>query len=262
VSGGPAAAGAWLPPRRREGGAIRLFALPYAGGDTSIFARWDDELPREIELCPVQLPGRGRRALEPAYDELGPLVGALADALAPVVGEPFALFGHSMGALVCFELARELRRRGRPLPCHLLASGRPAPQLPRRYGPLSHLPDAEFVDQLHRRYGYARPPDDGQLAELLALMVPTLRADVKVSDGYTYADEAPLDCPITAFGGLADATVTRDELVAWQHQTRARFETRMLPGGHFYLESEWGFLVRFIANTLQGAPRARPKESP
>ncbi|HWU87309.1 MAG TPA: alpha/beta fold hydrolase, partial [Kofleriaceae bacterium] len=187
----------------------------------------------------------------PAYAELEPLVGALAEGLAPALDGPFALFGHSVGALVGFELARELRRRGRPRPSHLLVSGRPAPQLPPRYGPLSQLPDGEFLEQLYRRYGYTPPEDDDQLDELLDVMLPTIRRDVTVSDRYVYADEPPLDCPITVFGGLEDATVTRDELDAWRHQTRGRFETRMLPGGHFYLESDRTFLVRFIADSVR-----------
>lgn len=250
MSDAAGAAGAWLAPRRaRAGAAVRLLALPYAGGDGSIFASWFERLPWEIELCPVLLPGRGRRALEPAYAALGPLVGALADALAPELGGRFALFGHSLGALVSFELTRELRRRGRPLPCHLLVSGRPAPQLPARYPPLAYLPDAELLAQLHRRYGYALPEDDGQLDELLDVMLPTLRRDVTVSDAYVHAEEAPLACPITAFGGLDDATVTRDELRAWQHQTAGRFEIRQVPGGHFYLESE--FLIRFVGDLLR-----------
>jgi medium-chain acyl-[acyl-carrier-protein] hydrolase len=230
-----------------------MFAFPYAGGDASIYAPWTEELPWEIELCPVQLPGRGRRALEPAFSDLGALVRALADALAPELDGRFAFFGHSMGAIVGFELARELRRCGRSLPCHLLVSGRPAPQLPRRYSPLCHLPDRELLEQLHRRYGYAAPVYEGQLGELLRLMLPTIRDDVTASDRYTYADEPPLDCPITAFGGLGDETVTRAELDAWRQQTRRRFETRMLPGGHYYLESETEskFLVRFIAASLQ-----------
>jgi len=242
----------WLPSRRpREGVAVRLFTFPYAGGDTSIFSPWTEDLPREIELCPVQLPGRGRRTLEPAYSTLGLLVDALAEALAPALDARFAFFGHSMGALMCFELARELRRRDRPLPCHLLVSGQPAPQLPRRHDPLAHLPDADFVEQLHRRYGYALPEDDEQLDELLDVMLPTLRSDVMVTDDYVHGAEAPFDCPITAFGGLDDPTVTRHELDAWRHQTRGLFRTRMLPGGHFYLESEWKFLVRFIVDSLQ-----------
>ncbi len=248
--------GRWLPARRgRPGIALRLFCLPYAGGDVAMFAPWAEDLPSEIELCPVRLPGRGPRVLEPAYAAVGPLVAALADGLRPALDVPFALFGHSMGALVCFELARELRRRGGPLPCHLLVSGRPAPQLPPRYDPLSRLADRELVDQLHRRYGYVPPRDDDLFDELLRLMIPTLRCDVMVSDTYAYPDEPPLDCPITAFGGLDDATVTRDELAAWRAQTRGPFEIRMLPGGHFYLESEWRFLVRFIAACLRSTLR-------
>ncbi|HWO22762.1 MAG TPA: alpha/beta fold hydrolase [Kofleriaceae bacterium] len=252
---------AWLPGRRPRGGtALRLITLPYAGGDTAIFAPWAEELPYEIELCPVQLPGRGRRAGEPAYAAIGPLVGALAGALAealpPALDLPFALFGHSMGALVGFELARELRRRGLPEPCHLLVSAHAAPHLPRRYPPLSALPDDEFVAALHRRYGYVVPQDAGPLDELMRLMIPTLRSDVMVTDHYVLAEEEPLACPITAFGGLDDPTVTRDELAAWQHQTRGGCETRMLPGGHFYLDTDPRFLIRFIADRLRGARAA------
>lgn len=246
------AAGAWLPPRRaRDGVALRLFAFPFAGGDTPIFSSWTEQLPPEIELCPVQLPGRGRRTLEPAYAELGPLVSALAEALAPALDARFALFGHSLGALVSFELARTLRRTGRPLPCHLLVSGRPAPQLPPRYAPLAHLPDAELVRQLHRRYGFVLPAHDGVFDELLRLMVPTIRSDVTISERYTYVDEEPLACPITAFGGIDDATVTREELDAWRDQTRGGFEVRMIPGGHFYLGS--AFLIRFLGERLRSA---------
>jgi medium-chain acyl-[acyl-carrier-protein] hydrolase len=252
--------GAWLSPRRAGAPpAIRLLALPYAGGDTPIFAAWPDLLPWEIELVPVQLPGRGRRALEPAYAAIGPLVHALADAITAELADepgpptPLAIFGHSMGALVGFELSRELRRRGGPEPRHLLVAGRPAPQLPSRYGPLSELPDAELFDQLHRRYGYALPAAEGPLDDLLDAMRPTVRADLKVSETYAYVEEPPLDCPITAFGGLADPTLLREEQDAWRHQTRGPFRTRMLPGGHFFLESEADarFLVRFIADVLR-----------
>jgi medium-chain acyl-[acyl-carrier-protein] hydrolase len=256
VSGARGPATAWLPAcRPRETTALRLLCLPYAGGDTPIFAPWADTAPPEFEVLPVQLPGRGRRVLEPAYGELGPLVSALADGIAPALDGPFALFGHSMGALVAFELARELRRRDRPQPAHLLVAGRPAPQLPRRYAPLSRLPDGELLEELYRRYGYTPPEDDDGIDVLLDVMLPTIRRDVAVSDDYVYADEPPLDCPITAFGGLEDATVTRDELDAWRHQTRGRFETRLLPGGHFFLETEPTFLVRFIANSVRGTMR-------
>ena len=260
MTDGATAAGAWLPPRRAgTPPAVRLLALPYAGGDTSIFAAWADLLPWEIELLPVQLPGRGRRALEPAYAAVGPLVGALADALADALAEepgpptPLAIFGHSMGALVGFELARELRRRGGPEPRHLLVAGRHAPQLPPRFSPLSELPDAELFEQMHRRYGYALPAAAGPLDELLDAMRPTVRADLKVSETYVYTEEPPLDCPITAFGGLADPTLLREELDAWRHLTRGPFRTRMLPGGHFFLEVEadMRFLVRFIADALR-----------
>lgn len=251
----PSPTGAWLPLRRRsEGVAIRLFAFPYAGGDVAIFARWVDDLPREIELCPVQLPGRGRRLGERAHAEIGPLVRALADGLEPALEGRFAFFGHSLGALICFELARELRRRGRPLPFHLLVAARHAPQIPLRYAPLSGLPDGELLEALHQRYGYTRPEIDFEIDELLQLMLPTVRADVQLSERYVHAEEPPLPCPITAFGGMTDPTVTREELTAWRHQTAAGFDVRTLPGGHFFLESERTFLVRFVSGILLRAP--------
>ena len=242
----------WLSsPRGRDGAAIRLFAFPFAGGDVATFAPWADELPREIELCPVSLPGRGRRIGEPAHAHIEPLVKAVADGLAPALGGRFALFGHSLGGLIAFELARELRRRGGPRPAHLLISSRPAPQLPRRLTPLWNLPDDVFLRALHERYGYTAPVDVGPIDELLELMLPTVRSDVRISDEYAYQGEPPLDIPITTFGGLTDPTVSRDELAGWRQQTTGPFEQRMLPGGHFYLTSEWRFLVRFVANTLQ-----------
>jgi medium-chain acyl-[acyl-carrier-protein] hydrolase len=197
------------------------------------------------------MPGRGRRIGERAHAHIDHLVKAVADGLTPALSGKFALFGHSLGGLVAFELARELRRRGGPRPAHHLISSRPAPQLARRLTPLCDLPDSEFLRALHERYGYTAPVDVGPIDELLELMLPTVRSDVRISDLYEYRPEPPLDIPITTFGGITDPTVTRDELAGWQQQTTGPFEQRMLPGGHFYLTSEWRFLVRFVANTLQ-----------
>jgi len=251
-AGGESDVRKWLVRfRPNPSAALRLFCFPYAGVGASAFFPWARELPGGIELVGVQLPGRESRIREKPIGSLSSLTTELVNFLHPHLDRPYAFFGHSMGALMCFELARELRRRDRPLPCHLLVSGQPAPQLPRRHDPLAHLPDADFVEQLHRRYGYALPEDDEQLDELLDVMLPTLRSDVMVTDDYVHGAEAPFDCPITAFGGLDDPTVTRHELDAWRHQTRGLFRTRMLPGGHFYLESEWKFLVRFIVDSLR-----------
>src|SRR6187397_2335302 len=131
---------------------LRLFCLPHAGAGASVFARWSRALPPAIKVRALQLPGRESRLREPPASGMSPLVGELADTIAPVLDRPFAIFGHSMGALIGFELARELRRRGRPGPRHLLMSGLRAPDRPSRLPPLAALPDAAFLDGVQDRY--------------------------------------------------------------------------------------------------------------
>jgi medium-chain acyl-[acyl-carrier-protein] hydrolase len=239
---------AWLPAlSRRPGARLRLFCFPYGGGGTTPFREWQALLPAAVEVCPVLLPGREARIGETAFDRLPPLVAALDDALAPALDLPYAFFGHSVGALVAFELARALRRRGATPPVHLFASGHPAPQLPdleRRHD----LPEDELIAELRRFQG--TPEEVLDNPELMRLVLPTLRRDFAVAETYQHAPEAPLDCPLTAFGGLADPRAGRAELLPWQEQTRAAFKLRMFPGGHFFLESHRELVLQAIAGEL------------
>src|SRR5262245_6534617 len=125
---------------------VRLFCFPYAGGGATIYNGWSGILPNQVEVCAVLLPGRGNRMMEPAVTEVGALVRALAEALENSLDRPFAFFGHSMGALICFELARHLRERGGPRPVHLFVSGRHAPQLPNTQRIVHDLPEDEFLE--------------------------------------------------------------------------------------------------------------------
>jgi medium-chain acyl-[acyl-carrier-protein] hydrolase len=161
---------------------------------------------------------------------------------------PFALFGHSLGALVSFELARQLRKLGLPDLVHLFVSGHRAPQIPRP-GPLTHQwPDAEFVAELRRLNG--TPEEVLQHAELMALLLPVLRADFAIIETYSGSDEEALDCPISAFGGLQDSEASYDEVAAWREQTRGLFKVRMLPGDHFFLHSARAQILRAISQDL------------
>ncbi len=226
--------GRWLAPlHTTDEGRLRLLCFPYAGGGASVYRAWAAHLPPEIALCPVQLPGRETRMREPPFRDVGPLARALADVLEAQLGQPYALFGHSMGALVAFELARELRRRRAPLPVQLFVSARPAPQLPRGERPLYDLPDEQFVAQLRRLGGTSEAVLRN--AELMRLLAPLLRADLAVNEAYSYVPEAPLACPITAFGGLSDTKVSRDLIEAWEAQTSGAFRLAMLPGDHFFV---------------------------
>jgi medium-chain acyl-[acyl-carrier-protein] hydrolase len=227
---------------------LRLFCLPYSGGNASIFAGWADILPATIEVCPIQLPGHGSRIAEAPLADIRSLVEATATALLPFLDRPFAFFGHSMGALLSFELARLLRRRHGQSPVGLCVSAHRAPQLPDRGPALHALPEPAFWEELRRLNG--TPPEVLAHAELRQLIEPILRADFTVCEVYTYADEEPLACPITAFGGLQDHDVTREELAAWREQTRGAFALRMLPGDHFFVNTARMLLLQTLAREL------------
>jgi len=228
--------GSWLLGHRpRPAVRLRLFCLPYAGGGASVFRSWGASLPDRVEVCPIQLPGRENRLLEPPFTRLPALADTLADALHPHLDLPFAVFGHSMGSLVAFELTRTLRRRQRPLPVSLLVSGRRAPQVPDVDPPIHHLPELEFLEEIRRLNG--APEEVLGNSELMELLLPALRADFEVCETYEYRSEEPLDCPIIAFGGDEDPEVGPEELDAWRRQTSGRFELYMFPGDHFYLFS-------------------------
>ncbi|HEX2079482.1 MAG TPA: thioesterase domain-containing protein [Longimicrobium sp.] len=245
----------WITrPRPSPRARLRLLCLPHAGGGASSFRGWADALPPEVEVCPVQLPGRENRVAEPAFDRVPPLVEALADAVEPLLSLPFALFGHSNGALIGFELARTLRARGRPGPAHLFASGRRAPDLPSGRPPTHHLPDAEFLAELQALGGV--PAQILEHPELLAMLLPTLRADVAIHETYAFHEEPPLASPITAYGGLADPRVSREQLEGWGRHTAGPFVMRLFPGGHFYLqEQQRTAVLRTLAADLQGVLR-------
>jgi surfactin synthase thioesterase subunit len=189
-------------------------------------------LPDGIETCVVALPGRGRRFAEPAVDSLRPLVEELYEAVQPLVEEPFALFGHSMGALVAYELARMLRRRRSIEPVHLFVSGAGAPQLPRRVV-LHTLPDAELLSELQRLNGI--DPELLREPELLALLLPTVRADLKAAETYESADGPALSCPLSTFGGSRDWLAPPDQLHAWGELTTGPFSVEVFDGDHFFL---------------------------
>jgi medium-chain acyl-[acyl-carrier-protein] hydrolase len=238
-------ANSWITCLKSNPHALfRLFCFPYAGGAASAFYTWPDGLPREVQVCPVQLPGRESRLEEPPFTRLSPLVQALARAIRPYLDVPFAFFGHSLGALISFELARRLE----PTPRHLFVSGRRAPQIPDRASPIHQLPEIEFVEEIRRLNG--TPEGVLQSAELRQLFLPLLRADFAVHETYVYAAGVPLDCPITAFGGRQDSSVSREALGAWRAQTRRSFTLHMLPGDHFFPHSSRALLLRTLSQEL------------
>lgn len=229
---------------------LRLFCFSYAGSGASIFRSWSTQFPSShVEMFAVQLPGRESRLKEPLVTHLVSLIQAITAAMLPYLDRPFALFGHSLGALIGFEVARQLRQLHCLDPSHLIVSGRHAPHLPALTPPIHQLPDAEFVEQLRRYNG--TPENVLQNRELMQLFLPILRADFTLNEAYIYTTADPLDCSISAFGGLQDQIVSQASLAAWREQTSRHFNLHMFSGNHFYLRNEQKKLLLTISDILQ-----------
>lgn len=219
-----------------------------------MFRGWADALPPDVEVCPVQLPGREDRIREPAIDRMEPLVLALAGALERWRDLPYAVFGHSNGSVVGFELARHARRTGTPGPVHLFASGRRAPDQPSRLPDVRQLPDKEMIAELSRLGGM--PKLVIEHPELMELILPLLRADMALIETYEYREEPPLSIPITGYTGDQDPRVTVDEARGWERHTSGGFQLRVFPGDHFYLLGGDGQVLSTLSADLRAAVSA------
>ncbi|MBZ4416543.1 thioesterase II family protein [Myxococcus sp. RHSTA-1-4] len=236
----------WLACRlRRPDAPVRLFCFPHSGGSVGEYVRWADPLPG-VEVWGVQLPGRGARAEEAPLTRLRELVDTLVGAVD--FGTSFAFFGHSLGALVAFETARRLRGLGRAPPDWLFLSAAPAPQLPPRGIPASHLDEDGLLTALEPIYGELAL-ELREDAELRELILPGLRADLALVESYRHEAGAPLDCAMVVTGGTGD-DLTREELEPWRAHTTGPFELHLLPGGHFYLREQKDALLRLLAHTV------------
>lgn len=228
----------WLPALPSPDDRLRLYCYPHAGAGASVFRDWPQELPSCVGVRALHPPGRESRFGEPPVDRLEDLVDgvvrAMGTELSPDV--PFALFGHSLGALVVTEVVRELDRRGLPPPVLLMVSGRRAPQDGEPRAWVHELSDEDFTAVLRELGG----TPDALLARpwLLQAFLPTLRADFAVNETYAAGTWAPLPVPITAFGGLDDPNARPEEVWRWRRQTTTRFRARFLPGGHFFVLDE------------------------
>ena len=245
----------WITlPRPNPRARLRLLCLPHAGGGAQMYRSWPADLPDAVEVCAVTLPGRESRIREEPPKNLESLVGSLVESLADQLTRPFAIFGHSMGALIGFELIRMLRRQGLVQPVHLIASGRSAPQIPDPDPPIHTLPRSEFVEELRRLNGM--PNELLQSPEVMGLVLPTLRKDFEVCETYRYVSEPPLACSITAYGGVEDPEVKRGDIECWRMQTCSTFVLRMFPGDHFFLQQNRSLFFESLGGDLDVIVRA------
>ncbi len=209
---------------------MRVFCFPHAGAGPSLFHSW--RMPG-LDIVPIGLPGRERRFSEAPLRSMDALLRDIIERMEPMLDEPFTIMGHSMGALLAFELARSLRSRGLAQPERIFVSAFRAPHLPERRPPLYKLPDPVLKAELLRLDG--TPAEVLRQPDLMETLLPALRADLEVIDRYRYIAEPPLACPVSCFGGLTDRRVTRPDLTGWRRHTSAEFRLRFFPGAHFYL---------------------------
>ncbi len=239
-----AVASRWLPFPVTAGN-VRLYCLPHAGGSASAFRAWIGRLPG-VTVCPVQPPGRETRQRDTPHTSMSSYVADLADFVQSADG-PYAVYGHSLGALVGFELVREITRRGAVPPVHLVVSGCPAPQWLTPDDPIvAGMGDAEIVALLRTLGG--TPEVFLNDPRVLRLILPPIRADLTVKNTYAYTSGAPLELPVTALASTSDVRASVESVLAWREQTIRPFRGHVLEGGHFaVLEQEAVTLAQLAA---------------
>jgi len=227
----------------------RLFCFPYAGAGAAIYRLWPDHLPSDVELCIPCLPARDARVNEPPCFDMATLVASLGREILQLSNEPYALFGHSMGAFIAFDLAHELSGLGRP-PSHLFVSAQRGPSLPYAGQPIFALPDDEFLEGIQSRYNRI-PQLVLEQKELMTLLLRAFRMDFALTEDYRYRAASRLGCPLTVFGGSRDPQIDAGQLQAWSQETRDRFRLHMLTGGHFFIDGCREELVGLIRAQME-----------
>ncbi|MFC9927915.1 thioesterase II family protein [Streptomyces sp. NPDC127190] len=236
----------WIKrPRPLPDAQARLFCVPHGGGGPSSFARWIPELAPDVEVCLVHLPGRESRLREQPLDDMHLIAKRVAEEVGSLLDRPFAFLGHSMGAVIAYETAQLLPTG----PRHLFASASSAPHRLEDEPPVSHLPDQEFLAEVRRTYD-GIPEVIWQDADLMRLMLPSIRADFAAYENYRWQQPEKLTCPVTVMGGDADPLAPVGSLGRWAELTSGDCRVQVFPGGHFFLNDERATVQRLIRESL------------
>lgn len=235
-------------PKPKQQTNIRLFCFPYAGGGASAFRPWQEHLPNNIELAIIQLPGREARFSEPLLSDIQVVITTLVKSITPYLVKPFIFFGHSLGAKLAYGLAQQLQKKELRTPEHLIVSADNAPFVPSS-NPLHGLDDEVFIKRLSEYNGL--PDHCLENHELMSLLLPRLRADIALSETVLPNGTQPLDCPITAIGGLSDPHITMNDLSVWQVNTQKEFVCKMFPGDHFFIDTERKKILALISQIVK-----------
>jgi medium-chain acyl-[acyl-carrier-protein] hydrolase len=254
----PASAPQWLVRLPGDAGAeVRLICIPHAGGGPATFHPWCRSLRPHIEVFAAQLPGRESRLREAPLRTLHEIVEPLTAAVAAVADRPLVVFGHSLGAVLAYEVVHRLSRGSHIDAAALIVSGRPAPHLPSRAPRLAHLPPREIVFRIAKMYGNI-PEALLQEPEFVTMLGRVLQSDLEVLEQYHRLDAEPLSCAIAAYGGDDDDLVSRSELESWREHARGSFRCVQMPGDHFYFKTPAGqhSLLAEVRECCEAAARA------
>jgi surfactin synthase thioesterase subunit len=229
---------------------IKLFCLPYAGGSAAVYKYWKQYLHDRIELFPIELAGRGSRIGEPFY---GSVEEALEDIHRIIISnleeQPYALFGHSMGSVLVYELAYRIKELGHPYPVHMFISGRYPPGFVSKKKVLYDLPDKEFVDEVFKLGG--TPKEVLKSNELMELFLPILRADFRITDTYRHIEKnTKLDCDISVLWGKREKGATIFDVAKWHDYTSKSCKIHMFDGDHFFIHDYKKDVAAIINSSL------------
>lgn len=235
-------------PKNAEA-TVRLFCFHHAGGNANVFYNWSQFLPENIELAAIQLPGRMSLCGTKAYTDLDSIINYLHSHLLPYLMEkPFIFFGHSLGGLISFELARFLQAHHGPAPIKLISSACKSPRKPRGLKKISTFSESALIDELIT-YDYT-PRELLENKELMQIALPIIRSDFAVNEGYSYFPGQLLNCPITSYGGIDDLTLQQNELDDWRNETTGAFTLQMFSGDHFFVFKQRDMFLRHLAYEL------------
>lgn len=227
----------------------RLFLFPFAGGSAGVYHGWNAQLPPGTATAALQMPGRENRLHDPAARSMAEAVAQIVASIEPLLDEPAFFFGYSLGGLMAFETALELRRRNLPLPLQMFLAASAAPQCNHgRERPIHRLPDDELIEEIRRVGG--TPEFVLRNPEIMNIITPMIRADFEVLETYQGAVGSPLSMPIVAYGGLQDTEVAPEQLAEWSAQTSSSFRMKFFEGDHFFLRTATAELLTDVSREM------------
>lgn len=226
---------------------LRIFCFPHSGGGASAYFPWVEKLSSLLELVSIQLPGRENRFYERLVNDLDVITTELCKEFEQYKEKSFIVFGHSLGALLCYEFVKSIHKFYNVFPKHMFVSAAKAPHLPFRMKKLSHLSDNELIEEISI-YGEI----DKTLKEnsqILSMFLPVFRSDFSIGENYFYEETPPRSFDITAFYGENDSTVREEEINAWKKHTVGHFKSISFEGGHFFIKDKQDEILKEIEKT-------------